>query len=301
MNTLENVYCLGCKTRHEKVVISEINTIQVRGSTRHQAKGVCPEGKTWTKILKASEIPAMQDVVQETIEVESVKEEPLSETPSNEVVEEEKETTVDVFERAKQEAQMVEVSEPQMVEAIPPIEEERSISVETVKEDIQIEQPQIQIEDVTKEEEDEEEDGGEIHTLHTTYPRPRKRVELRQPLRPPPKKETPLPSPQVEKQNQQRAYRIGFEIGGRVAEEEGIEFGHFIEECWEDTRIPQQYSEDFVQGYLAGGMQVVEESIGTESPDEMPSNNMKPTTVAGIAGLGIFGAWLASKLNQGQR
>jgi len=299
MNTLENVYCLGCKTRHEKVVISEINTIQVRGSTRHQAKGVCPEGKTWTKILKASEIPTMQDAVGETVEVESVKEEPLSETPSNEVVEEEKETTVDVFERAKREAQIVEESQPPSVEQVVVVEDVESVSVETGEEDIQIEQPRIQMEE--EEMEDEEEDGGEIHTLHTTYPRPRKRVELRQPLRQPPKKETPLPSPHVEKQNRERAYRIGFEIGGRVAEEEGIEFGHFIEECWEDTRIPRQYSEDFVQGYLAGGMQVVEESIGTESPDEMPTNNMKPTTVAGIAGLGIFGAWLASRLNQGQR
>ena len=52
MSSLENVYCLGCKTRHEKVEIQAIKKMTVRNSTRYQAYGICPEGKKWTKIMK---------------------------------------------------------------------------------------------------------------------------------------------------------------------------------------------------------------------------------------------------------
>jgi len=299
MNTLENVYCLGCKTRHDTVIISEINTITVRGSTRHQAKGKCPEGKTWTKILKASEIPTMESTSEEKVEEEDVKDEPILETPLSEGDEEAKVSTVDVFERAKREAEVVEEPVSEAVTEVIPVEEKVPVSVETVEEVIQIEQPRIQIEE--EDGDGEEEDGGEIHILHTKYPRPHKKVQPPSPRIRPPKKETPIPTSEGENEKRKRAYGIGFEIGGRVAEEEGIEFGEFIEECWYDTRIPQQYSEDFVQGYLAGGMQVIEVSMSSASVEEEPTKNLKPTTVAGIAGLGIFGAWLASKLNQGQR
>ena len=57
MSSLENVYCLGCKTRHEKVEIQAIKKMTVRNSTRHQAYGICPEGKKWTKIMKKDNIP----------------------------------------------------------------------------------------------------------------------------------------------------------------------------------------------------------------------------------------------------
>ena len=57
MSSLENVYCLGCKTRHEKVEIQAIKKMTVRNSTRYQTYGICPEGKVDPKIMKKDSIP----------------------------------------------------------------------------------------------------------------------------------------------------------------------------------------------------------------------------------------------------
>ena len=54
-DTLSNVHCLGCKTRHETVNVSVVNVLSVKGSPRYQAKGTCENGKTWTKILNKKE------------------------------------------------------------------------------------------------------------------------------------------------------------------------------------------------------------------------------------------------------
>ena len=259
MNTLDNVYCLGCKGRHDTVEINEINVIIVRGSPRHQAKGVCPEGKTWTKLLKASEIPS------EDLEEDNPIEEVSEDAPHSEE-EVEMVGAKEVFKTAVEVAPLVEsevdeVIEPEVIEP----EEYESDSEEEV-----------------------------FHTLRTHYPRPVMKDR--------PRPRNISPPPVKEEENIARAANIGYEIGQRVAAEEGLAFGEYMEDCWVDTRIPLLYREDFIEGYLAGGMHYIDyQEMNAQEGGNPSDNKMRPTTVAGIAGIGIFGAWLASKLTQQQR
>ena len=62
-DTLSNVHCLGCKTRHETVNVSVVNVLSVKGSPRYQAKGTCENGKTWTKILNKKEREALAHMI----------------------------------------------------------------------------------------------------------------------------------------------------------------------------------------------------------------------------------------------
>ena len=60
----------------------------------------------------------------------------------------------------------------------------------------------------------------------------------------------------------------------------------------------------FYEGYLEGGTEFLDRMMAEQlsSPQEQSVENkadLKPTTVAGIAGLGIFGAWLASRIKGG--
>ena len=299
MNTLDNVYCLGCKGRHETVEITQINVIMVRGSPRHQAKGVCPEGKTWTKLLKASEIPAEDseedNLIEEVSEVAPHSEEEVEMGGAKEVFK----MAVEVAPLAESEVDEViepEVIEPEVIE--PEVIEPEVIEPEVIEPEViepEVIEPEV-IEPEVLEPEDIESVGEEevIHTLRTHYPRPARKGSPR-----PRNISTP---PVKDKEDIARAANIGYEIGQRVAAEEGLAFGEYMEDCWVDTRIPLLYREEFIEGYLAGGMHYIDyQEMNAQQGGNQSDNKMRPTTVAGIAGIGIFGAWLASKLTQQRR
>lgn len=305
MSSLENVYCLGCKTRHEKVEIQAIKKMTVRNSTRYQAYGICPEGKKWTKIMKKDSIPDGVPIEDHTIsrqEKETV--EPEAPVSEDEVVVVE---PMAIFQKVREEAVSVE-SEP----TPEPEPELQTVEVEVTdmegedegeEEKVELIEPQ---ETVVPEIEipiysDEEEEGGEILQLNHVHPRPQRRVEKRQPMR-------PMPPPMIREPPREdlveKAYSMGERMGFLTAQETGVEFIDHFEASLSRTRIPQEYHQYFYEGYLEGGTEFLDRMMAEQlsSPQEQSVENkadLKPTTVAGIAGLGIFGAWLASRIKGG--
>lgn len=293
MSSLKNVYCLGCKTRHEEVEIQAVKRMTVRNSIRHQAYGLCPKGKKWTKLLKKDDIPEGVSIEDHTKLVVETKEE--TKDPQGEVIDIE---PMPIFERVK-ETQRVEVEDneqevveqPTVVETVitPTIES----TVETPK--IEISEPEYEIE-----EEDDEDDEGEVMVLNHVRPRKRREVEKREPI-------NPLPRPRLRNDShgelQERAFSMGERMGFLAAQESGIEFADRFEEALSHTRIPSQYHSYFYHGFIQGGSEFVDEKVmerhATEDKPPQPTTDMKPTTVAGIAGIGIFGAWLASRIKGG--
>ena len=284
MSSLENVYCLGCKTRHEKVEIQAIKKMTVRNSTRHQAYGICPEGRKWTKIMKKDNIPEgvpIEDHTKSSVErVEIAEPAPESEV---EVV-----TPMPVFQKA---LESVAAEEPVIEE---PVVEEPVIA------ELVVEEPVI-AEPVIEEFDDEEEEyEGEYVQLNHVRPRPSRQPIKREPMRPAP---TPRIREQPNEDLMERAYSMGERMGFLTAQESGVEFMDRFQEALSHTRIPSQYHQHFYHGFIEGGTEFVDNSLrGVQQQEqtvESPKSDMKPTTVAGIAGLGIFGAWLASRIKGG--
>ena len=290
MSVLKDVYCLGCKGRHESVEIEGVKQLRVRNSLRHQAFGICPEGKKWTKLLKTSEIPEDIEII-----LESVKE---SEEPPTEVkVVEPMAIFSEVHEKeTPQEEEEVseEVAEIKIEEKVAS-DEPLAVSVEKY-EDV-VDDPISNIyeevaEEEEEEEEEEDEEEGEALILNHVRPRaPRISEEVRPVYRNPP---VARKNPQA----QEKAYSIGWQLGSSMAEVSGMGFVERSSEALSQTRIPTEYHQEFHEGYLEGGVDYLDSQASNsavESPLQTSENNLKPTTVAGIAGVGIFGAWLASR------
>ena len=102
----------------------------------------------------------------------------------------------------------------------------------------------------------------------------------------------------------ERAYSMGERMGFLMAQESGVEYMDRFEEALSRTRIPPQYRQYFYHGYIEGGAEFVDGMLRDMQKQEIETvsekSEMKPTTVAGIAGLGIFGAWLASRITGGK-
>jgi len=292
MSSLKNVYCLGCKTRHETVEIQAVKRMTVRNSIRHQAYGLCPKGKKWTKLLKKDDIPegvSIEDhtkpAVEKTEKLEEIKD-PPSEVDDIE--------PMPIFERVK-EAQKVEVEDKEQVVVEQPIVVETVITPTVELPKIEISEPEYEIE-----EEDDEGDDGEIMVLNHVRPRKRREVEKREPI-------NPLPRPRLQSDSQEelqeRAFSMGERMGFLAAQESGMEFIDDFEDALSHTRIPPQYHSYFYHGFVQGGSEFIDENVtqrhATEDKPPQPTTDMKPTTVAGIAGIGIFGAWLASRIKGG--
>jgi len=286
MSSLENVYCLGCKTRHETVEIQAVKKMTVRNSIRHQAYGICPEGKKWTKILKKDDIPEGVPIEDHTKSSEE-KVEVVESAPEGEV---EVISPMPVFQMA---LDSVAKEEPVIEE---PVIEEPVIEEPVIEEPV-IEEPVVE---ETVGLEDEEEDGGEYVQLNHVRPRTPRKVTKREPIR-------PTPPPRIREQPNEdlmeRAYSMGERMGFLIAQESGVEFMDRFDEALSHTQIPPQYRSYFYEGFLEGGTEFVDNLMRDmqhqESAVEEEKSDMKPTTVAGIAGLGIFGAWLASRIKGG--
>ena len=299
MSSLKNVYCLGCKTRHETVEIQAVKRMTVRNSIRHQAYGLCPEGKKWTKLLKKDDIPKGVSIEDHTKPAVENKEE--MKDPQGEVFDIE---PMPIFERVK-EAQRVEVEDkelevveqPTVVDTVitPMVESTVEPMVESPK--IEISEPAYEIEE---EEEDDEDDEGEVMVLNHVRPRRPKEVEKREPINPLPRSRLRNDS---HEELQERAFSMGERMGFLAAQESGIEFVDRFEGALSRTRIPSQYHSYFYHGFIQGGSEFVDENVmerhTTEDKPPQQTTEMKPTTVAGIAGIGIFGAWLASRIKGG--
>ena len=299
MSSLENVYCLGCKTRHEKVEIQAIKKMTVRNSTRHQAYGICPEGKKWTKIMKKDNIPEgvpIEDHTKTSVEKVEIPE-PAPESEVGVV------TPMPVFQRALESVAAEEpvVEEPVVEEPVveEPVVEEPVVEEPVVEEPV-IEEPVVEEPVIEEYDDEEEEGGGEYVQLNHVRPRPSRQPIKREPMRP---TLTPRIREQPNEDLMERAYSMGERMGFLMAQESGVEFMDRFQEALSHTRIPPQYHQNFHHGFIEGGAEFVDNSLREvqqqEQTVESPKSDMKPTTVAGIAGLGIFGAWLASRIKGG--
>lgn len=277
MNTLSNVYCLGCKDRHESVTISQVSIIKVRGSPRHQAKGTCENGRTWCKLLKATEVP-----------------EDFHDSPPNE----EESASIQVFEKgaaiAAAEPEVIEEPEP---EPVPEVIHSFDIPIPTFSEEP---------EKVSSDESNWEDEGGSIapspsvrvrpERVFRRPPSPRRRyAEGRRPqrrfaeVRPPP--------PVTSIGESERAKKIGGFMGRSMANAVGEEYVDYTERNWERTKIPDQYYGEFEEAYLEGGLLALKTSE-VEQVSSPPSEDLDGKTIAGIAGLGILAAWIASQMKK---
>ena len=139
MSSLENVYCLGCKTRHDKVEIQAIKKMTVRNSIRHQAYGICPKGKKWTKIMKKGDIPEGVPIEDHT-ETSEEKVEVTDDAPKGEV---EVVTPMPVFQKA---LESVLVEEPVVEEPVveEPVVEEPVVEEPVVEEPPKVEEPVVE-------------------------------------------------------------------------------------------------------------------------------------------------------------
>ncbi len=294
MSSLKNVYCLGCKTRHETVEIQAVKKMTVRNSIRHQAYGMCPEGKKWTKLLKKDDIPEGVSIEDHTkIAVEKTEKPEETKDPQGEVVDIE---PMPIFEKVRvvQEVE-VENREQEVVEQPTLVEPTIEPKIEPPK--VEISEPEYEIE-----EEDEDEEDGDVKILNHVRPRKRREIE---------KKEltNPLPPPRLRSESQEELQRKAFSMGERMgflsAQESGMEFIDDFEEALSHTRIPPQYHSYFYHGFVQGGDEFIDENEAqrhaTENNNPQQTSEMKPTTVAGIAGIGIFGAWLASRIKGGNK
>jgi len=328
MQTLHDVYCLGCKTRHPEVEVEEILETTVRGSLRLQARGLCEEGRKWAKILKRSEWPEDYQVSSETPQLEAAVSEPLQDAPYEGEVEG---GALAVFERAAQTAtespEPVPVPEPEpvlapepepvptasapvgqvqveVVEREPPTVEVESVVVKTPEISerppfsgpesvvpIQIPESQIQI------------PSGLSSTLYEPDNAKNEKNEKVIALKSR-SDFTQVNRPRPDRDPRARARRIGSIVGERMFEMHGGDFTDYFEDAWQRTRVPEAYFEDFAEAYFEVGVQLWDEErsgdsdVASESSVLPPEEQLSTRSVLGIASLSVFGAWLASRVTR---
>ena len=310
MNELHNIHCLGCKTRHETVKVDEIKTMLVKGSPRYQATGICPEGKKWTKILNKKERTTLAHLMP----VEEEKEE--NETPSAESVKidsESDEKQIDEKTDAPKqkidsatEMKEIEVAEKedktdeilalfddstddliitQNVEPLQGIEEssfvveekENEVFVEPVRDERLLEETRAL--------------RNDLRELHRPAPRTESHYQQIKP--------TQRSRPRTEYISGEQAFKIGKHYGYNEATfsheryREGLSF-HF-----KQSKINPRFFDAFTQGYIEGGERFLISKQETPAPVSMADedSSMSPRATAGLAAVSIFGAWVASKIN----
>ena len=86
-------------------------------------------------------------------------------------------------------------------------------------------------------------------------------------------------------------------MGRSMANSVGEEFVDYTERNWERTQIPEQYYSEFEESYLQGGI-VALNTPQEDQPPTPPAEDLDGKTIAGIAGLGILAAWIASQMKK---
>ncbi len=86
-------------------------------------------------------------------------------------------------------------------------------------------------------------------------------------------------------------------MGRSMANAVGEEYVDYTERNWERTKIPDQYYGEFEEAYLEGGLLALK-TAEVEQVSSPPSEDLDGKTIAGIAGLGILAAWIASQMKK---
>lgn len=326
MNTLSNVYCLGCKDRHETVTISEVSITNPHGSPRHQAKGTCENGRTWCKLLKATEVPQeFRDLTPDEDGEDSIQvfEKGAAIAAAEPEVIEESEPVPEVIAEAEPEPEVIKEPEPEVIKEPEP-EVIKEPELEPVLEVIEAGKDVVRLEGdidsfgipiptfseepetVSSDESNWEDEGGSVAHSSPVRVSPERVFRRSPPVqrryakgRRPPRRfaEVRPPRPVTRRGESERAKKIGGFMGRSMANAVGEEYVDYTERNWERTKIPKEYYDEFEEAYLEGGLLALKTSE-VEQVSSPPSEDLDGKTIAGIAGLGILAAWIASQIKK---
>ena len=320
MNTLANVHCLGCKKRHEMVDVKEVKTLSVKGSPRYQGRGVCPEGKTWTKILNKTERTTLAHLIEKEVqrseEIEvippdstSVTKKTVAPNPSNHAVidlsidskTDKEKDILSMFEETSNElslpsttpsAERLKVEEvirndPKTVAQDSRTESKRTLSTL----DVEPLQGFEKTKEVGKGTAVSEVEGlrRDLRTIH----RPKRKggVDTRSRLE---------PQEVTYQVSGEQAFKYGRHYGYNEASFSKERFKEGISFHFKQSRVHQNFFDDFTRGYIEGGETYLINEHHVQDFEEAASDApISPTTTAGLAAASIFGAWVASKIKRG--
>ena len=318
MSELSNVHCLGCKSRHEKVNVSEVKTIYVKGSPRYQGVGVCPAGKNWTKILNKQERTFLAHMMENT-NTENV-EKTIEITPqesTNTIDNSEKHLT----EKNKSADSESEINQPDVTtddiialfEDTPaeqndnPILTDVTVNTEilSTNENLQTNDPlqgsmknievNKRVETFVEAKRSEIDNlRVDVRSLHKNQTRPQPQTTTH-----PNHESKNLNPPRI---SAEQSYKHGRHYGYNEASFSGEAYPNGLSFHFRQSRVDSRFFDAFSQGYIEGGERYL---VGQTQHDSKPSVDMQeespisPRTTAGLAAASIFGAWVASKIKRG--
>ena len=212
-------------------------------------------------------------------------------------------TPMPVFQRALESVAAEEpvVEEPVVEEPVveEPVVEEPVVEEPVVEEPV-VEEPVVEEPVIEEYDDEEEEGGGEYVQLNHVRPRPSRQPIKREPMRP---TLTPRIREQPNEDLMERAYSMGERMGFLMAQESGCRIHGQISRSLIAHKNPPQYHQNFHHGFIEGGAEFVDNSLREvqqqEQTVESPKSDMKPYNRSRNLGLGIFGAWLASRIKGG--
>ena len=312
MNELSNIHCLGCKARHETVVVDNIKEMLVKGSPRYQAKGICPEGKTWTKILNKNErsirspmrpvsgqenkieipsavsaeksvkIDTTVTVEQNVVKNDAPKQKTTSDEPFN--------SNEDTAENQEQEELLALFDTDDDLLSTPSIAPLQG-RVEMVEAEIQRPTP------VESDKSNRLELMDEVSQLRNDLRGLHKPTPPAEPfLRPTPIARTP--SQRTQYISGEQAYKYGKHYGYNEATFSHERYREGLSHHFKQSKISPRFFDAFTQGYIEGGERFLlstqdKPQIGVPVGDD---SVISPKATAGLAAVSIFGAWVASKV-----
>ena len=300
MNELSNIHCLGCKARHETVVVDNIKEMLVKGSPRYQAKGICPEGKTWTKILNKNErsilshmmpvsgqenkieipsavsaeksvkIDTTVTVEQNVVKNDAPKQKTTSDEPFN--------SNEDTAENQEQEELLALFDTDDDLLSTPSIAPLQG-RVEMVEAEIQRPTPV------------ESDKSNRLELMDEVS-------QLRNDLRGLHKPVARTPSQRTQYISGEQAYKYGKHYGYNEATFSHERYREGLSHHFKQSKISPRFFDAFTQGYIEGGERFLI-SAQDNSPIIAPigeDSAISPKATAGLAAVSIFGAWVASKV-----
>ena len=308
MNELSNIHCLGCKARHETVAVDNIKEMLVKGSPRYQAKGICPEGKTWTKILNKNERSILSHMMpvsgqDNPIETESAataemsvkidtksknavkNDAPKQETQSDEPFE----SNDDIAENKEQEELLALFDSDDdllITPSIAPLQGRVKMTENEIKKESYETQPSTQ-----------GQMRDEVLGLRDDL------RGLHKPFQPPRPVSRTIASNRNDKNRTQyisgeQAYKYGKHYGYNEATFSHERYREGLSHHFKQSKISPRFFDAFTQGYIEGGERFLI-SAQNNSPISAPigeDSAISPKATAGLAAVSIFGAWVASKV-----
>jgi len=303
------------------VDVKEVKTLSVKGSPRYQGRGVCPEGKTWTKILNKTERTTLAHLIEHEVQRSEEIEAP---SPSSSISDLEKTVAPNISKSA-----VIDLStdsntdkEKDILSMFEETSNEISLPTNTPSAE------RLKAEEVNRNDPKtvaQDSKTSSKRTLSTSFDAPLQGLEegktvgkrtvisevegLRQDLRTihrHKRAEIKSLQPQLDRKevtyqvSGEQAFKYGRHYGYNEASFSGERFKEGIAFHFKQSRVQQHFFDDFTRGYIEGGEHYLMNEPLIQNFEEATSEQpISPTTTAGLAAASIFGAWVASKIKRG--